>query len=287
MAQGLIGTDALGNQYSILIVPDVNGPTLSVTAVHNVTPSNPDGSITQKALALIASSLRIIKVLASGEPVPIEEANDSLMVLNQMLDAWNADRLAIYTTNTADFALVSGQQAYTLGIGGDFNTTWPARIDSMSAILLNNPTNPIEVPMDMYSVEDWQTKLPVKNVPGSFPLICYDDGGFPLRTLSMWPIPQGQAVNVRVYSWQGLGMPANLQANMNFPPGYAEAFRYNLALRLNGEFDGKMSQADMAIAVESLARIKSMNAPSLELRSDYCPSSDGSRYRAEMFGLGY
>lgn len=287
MAQGLIGTDATGNLYSILIVPDVNGPTISVTPVHNVTPSNPDGSITQKALALIASSLRLIGVLASGEAVPIEEANDGLMVLNQMLDSWNADRLAIYTTNTADFALTSGQQAYTFGIGGDFNTTWPARIDSMSAILLNNPTNPIEVPMDMYSVEDWQTKLPVKNVSGSFPLICYDDGGFPLRTLSMWPIPQGQAVNVRIYSWQGLGMPANLQANVNFPPGYAEAFRYNLAVRLSAEFAAPLPPSVAAIAIESLARIKSMNAPSLELRSDLCPTAGGSNYRAELFGLGW
>lgn len=280
----LIATDSIGNQYSLVVNPaDLS---MSLTPVHNVTPSAADGTITQKASALIASSLRLIKVLASGEPVPIEEANDALMVLNQMLDSWNADRLAIYTTRTDDFALIAGKQEYTLGNGGDFNTARPAQIDAMSAILLNNPLNPIEVPIEMYTWNDWQNKA-AKVVPGSFPLICYDDGGFPLRTLNMWPIPQGQPVNVRVYSWQGLGMPANLQANMSFPPGYAEAFRYNLAVRLSAEFDAELPPSVAAIAMDSLARIKTMNAPSLELRSDLCPMPGGYSYKADFFGLPY
>src|ERR1039458_5752289 len=115
--------------------------------------------------------MRLIGVIASGETPSAPEANDALMVFNQMLDAWNAERLAIFTTASNDFPLVIGQQAYTLGDTGNFNIQRPARISGMSCILLNNPTNPLEFPITMYTVADWQEKLPVKDVNSSFPLV--------------------------------------------------------------------------------------------------------------------
>jgi hypothetical protein len=156
----------------------------------------------------------------------------------------------------------------------------------MSTILLNNPANPVEVPMAMYSVEDWQTQVPVKVVNGSIPLICYDDGGFPLRTLNFWPIPNEQPNAVRIYSWQALTQPATLDSAIAFPPGYAEAFRYNLAVRLSAEFASTLSPTVATIAIGSLARIKTMNAPDLSLRSDLVPDPAGWNYKADLFGIG-
>jgi hypothetical protein len=181
---------------------------------------------------------------------------------------------------------VSGQQTYTLGPGGDFNSNRPARIDAMSTILLSNPANPLEIPIVMYSTDDWQTKVTAKVVNGSFPQICYDDGGFPLRSLSFWPIPQ-IVDHVRIYSWQGLGIPSTLTTGLSFPPGYAEAFRYNLAVRLSAEFASPVSATVQSIAIESLARVRSMNAPDLKLRSDLCVGNGAWDYRADLFGLGY
>jgi hypothetical protein len=127
--------------------------------------------------------------------------------------------------------------------------------------------------------------VPVKVVDGSFPLICYDDGGFPLRNLSFWPIPTQQN-SVRIYSWQAL--PAQtLLAQVSFPPGYAEAIRYNLAARLGAEFNAPASAVVVQLAIQGLARIKTMNAPDLELQSDLVPSPAGYNYRADMFGLGF
>jgi hypothetical protein len=238
------------------------------------------------ALDLISSSLRLVNVLASGESATLSEANDSLAAFNQMIDSWNTSRLSIFTTRSDDFPFVIGQQAYTVGTGGNFNMARPARIDSMSAILLTNPANPVEQPIDMYTVEEWQTQVPVKNVPSSFPLVCYDDGGFPLRTLNFWPIPQ-QANDVRIYSWQALSEPATLATAITFPPGYPEAFRFNLAIRLAAEFSVAVPPAVQAIATESLARLKTMNAPELKLRSDLLATNGGYNYRADMFGLPY
>jgi hypothetical protein len=239
------------------------------------------------AFEVITSALRLVGVLADGEQPSDTNANTGLTVFNDMIDAWNAERQAIFTTRSDDFPFVLGQQAYTLGPGGDFDIPRPARIDAMSAILLNpNPSNPTEVPMSLYSVEDWQTKVPVKDVTGTFPTICYDDGDFPLRALSMWPIPTQQQNNVRIYSWQALAAQT-LTSKVSFPPGYAEAFRYNLAVRLGAEFDAPASSVVVQLAIQGLARIKTMNAPDLELRSDLVPSTTGYNYRADLFGMGF
>lgn len=241
----------------------------------------------QTAYSLIKSSLRLINVLAAEEELDTAQANDALQVLNDMIDSWNTDRLAIFTTKSEDFPLSQGKQSYTMGPSGDFNTTRPAQIDAMSAILLNNPSNPVEVPIGMVTVDIWQQAFPVKNVQSSFPQICYDDGGFPLRTLNFWPIESlGAGNNVRIYSWQALTQPATLQTAISFPPGYSEAFRYNLAVRLSGEYSAPLSPSVAQIAAESLARVRTINAPDLELSSDLLPSPAGYNYKADLFGIG-
>lgn len=136
------------------------------------------------ALDLINGALRLINVIAAGETLDTGSANDALAAFNDMADSWNADRLTIFTTQINDFPLTLSKQTYTLGTGGDFDIPRPAAIDAMSSILLENPDNPMEVPIAIYTTQDWQQKVPVKVVDGNFPLICYDDGGFPLRKLT-------------------------------------------------------------------------------------------------------
>ncbi len=238
------------------------------------------------AFDIITSALRLIGVLADGETPNDDNANTGLSVFNDMIDAWNAERNAIFTTRSDDFPFVLGQQTYTLGTGGNFDIPRPARIDSMSAILLNDPSNPIEVPMAMWTVDQWQTQVPVKVVDGNFPLGCYDDGGFPLRTLNFWPIPINQPNSARIYSWQALAAQS-LLVQVSFPPGYGEAIRYNLAVRLGAEFNAPASAVVVGLAQLGISRIKTMNAPQLFLESDLLPTPAGYNYRADLFGLGW
>ena len=240
------------------------------------------------AADLISSALRLTGMLAAGEQMAPEDAQAGLMVFQDMVDAWNADRLAIFTTQSTDFPFVLNQQVYTLGPGGDFPMTpRPAQIDGMSSILLSDPSNPVEVPIAMYTVDQWQTQVPVKNVSGNFPLICYDSGDYPLRKLNFWPIPTQQPTSCRIYSWQALSSPAAFNTTIAFPPGYSEAFRYNLAIRLQPEFDATrpVNPEVKERAALSLATLKTMNAPDLLLRSDLVPDPSGYNYKADMFGI--
>lgn len=249
-------------------------------------PPAPQNVVTITAYGLIKGALRLIGASTADEEVPIEEAGDGLNTLNQMLDAWNADRLMVYTISSQDFPFVVGKQAYTLGSGGDFDMTRPVRISGMSSILLANPDNRIEVPITMYNTRDWQLKMPVKQVDGSFPQICYDDGSFPLRVLNFWPIPQQQN-DVRIYSWQPLLLLDSLKTNITLPQAYARALRFNLAIDLAPEYDKEPSATVVARAKESLSLIRTINQPEMELRSDLIATEPGYNYKADLFGIPF
>ncbi len=281
----LIISDQLGNQYS-LSRDDADG-SLQTTPVSNVSASTNDNSVYRTALDVITRALRLVNVVADAELPTSDEANDALESFQEMVDSWNADRLTVYSIKSADFPLTLNQQSFTMGPGGNFDTDRPPKIVGMSVILLTAPANPVEIPIDMYSWSDWQTKIPVKAVNGTFPQVCYDDQGMPLRTLNFWPIPSANLNNVRIYSWAPLVWPATLQTILNFPPSYARAFRYNLAIELAGEFGAQIPQSVAKIATDSLAALKTMNAPDLELVSDLLPMPGGYNYRADQFGIGW
>lgn len=211
---------------------------------------------------LIASSLRLINVLASGETPSGAESTDALMILNQMLDTWNADRLMIYTIKIEDFPLTVGQQTYTMGAGGNFNTARPARIERMGIVSLNNPAQPLELPLEMLTDTGWAA-IPVKVIQSSLPQKVYDDGAYPLRNLNFWCIPN-VAVNARIYSWNALSQFADLTTDYTFPPGYLRALRYNLGMDLAPEFGAIPSPSVAATAQASKAAIESINAPLIE-----------------------
>src|SRR5690242_5956509 len=84
------------------------------------------------SLDLIKSALRLAGVLGTGETPSAAEGQDALVILNQMLDSWNAERLMIYTVARQVFSLVANKQAYTLGSGGDFDTPRPPKIEYVS-----------------------------------------------------------------------------------------------------------------------------------------------------------
>jgi hypothetical protein len=238
------------------------------------------------ALDFIKAALRKINVLASGETPTGTEQADALGILNRMLDSWNADRLTVYNTQIQDFPLVANQQVYTLGPNGNFNVARPAKITGASVVLLSNPLQPLERPLVIYNNDqEWQ-EVTLKLIKTTFPEAVYDDDGFPLRSLSFWPIPQ-EADTFRMYSWQPMTAAASLTTVLTNPPGYAEAIEYNLAVRLASEFGGSVTPLIAASAVQSLANIKAANVQPVLLAcgDEYVGDMGRGQFRAENFNI--
>lgn len=219
-----------------------------------------------RAQSIIDSALRLCNIQASGEITPAAMSADSLTVLNDMLDSWNAERLIIFTVNRQVFSLTPGQQTYTLGASGDFNVARPPAIERASIISLANPLQPLELPINMLTEAQWQA-IPVKNIQSTLPLNVWDDGGFPLRTLSYWCIPS-TSVQAALYTWTGLNQAALLSTILVYPPGYAKAIRYNLAVDLCAEYGKPLDPTVASIAMSSLASVKRLNAPMVDLVCD-------------------
>ena len=223
---------------------------------------------------LIASSLRLIGALASGETPSGAEGADALVILNQMIDEWNSERLSVFAITTHEFTLVANQQLYTMGKSGspDFNVVRPARIERASIIQLANPSQPLELPIEILNEQGWQ-RIPVKDISSTLPQVVYIDDAFPLRNLSYWQTPSIE-VKTKLYAWTAL-TAFTLAADNLFPPGYEEAIVYNLAVRLAPEF-GRTTPVEVAVvAAESKGVIKSLNTPKYEMSVDAALRGDG------------
>lgn len=232
-------------------------------------------------LDLLSSAMRLIGALGAGETPTSDEAADGLACLNDMMDSWNAERLMAFSIQIQEFPLIPSQQVYTYGPGGDFNTTRPARIDRVSIVSLNNPSQPLELAIDYFSDWDWQS-VPVKiGFTSPLPNGVYDDGNYPLRNISVYPVPS-IVNNLRFYVWMALNAFPDLVTDLTFPPGYKEALRYNLAARLIAEFPGEYGQISVPLisqmALESLGRVKSMNLPKIQAFCDPALTSQGGHY---------
>lgn len=206
---------------------------------------------------LISASLRLIGVLASGEAPSASEANDALSTLNDLLDCWSTESLLINTKVREVFPLVSGQQSYAMGTGGDFDTTRPQKIENaIIQLISNNP--PIELPMKILN-KDQYAGIILKALVSDFPLYVYADGAYPLENINVWPVPVN-ANNLVLYSWKPLTEVASLTADLIVPPGYLRALRFNLAIDLAAEFGRPITPEIAGIAAESKANIKRMNS---------------------------
>lgn len=239
-------------------------------------------------LDIITSAMRLIGVLASGETPEAAEAEDALVIANSMMDAWTAVRTLVFTVNrSGPFNLTPGQQTYTMGPGGGpFNLTSvrPPKITRMGMMVLTNPLQPLELEVEMLTDAEW-ADIPVKNISSSIPLKCWDDGGFPQRTLSFWCVPT-TVVQAVPYVWQALTQFADLFTDYKFPPAYEKAIRYNLAVDLAPEFGVESLNPVVAQqAILTRGEIKRMNSPIIDLKCDPAVLGSGGIYdwRSDTF----
>lgn len=223
---------------------------------------------------LINGALRLINAIAIGETPSADESKDALAVLNQMIDAWQADRLMIFSILRQVFPLTGGTfdvnsgQSYTMGPGGNFNTARPAKIDRISVLYLANAAQPLELPLDYITDAQWQG-IPVKDIQSALPQLVYDDQAFPLRNLFYWPVPNQSPVDTVIYSWSAISQFTDLgDTQYSFPPAYLRALRYNLAVDLSPEFQVQIPQIVMQTAAESREALASINAPLVDLKCD-------------------
>jgi len=209
---------------------------------------------------IIDGALLLLNILDGERSITptTNQYNDALNVFNDLIDAWNQTDLLVYQTTMNTFSLIPGQQAYTLGTGGNFNIARPVKVDDIRLIYsAGGSSAPMELPMKQDNVNEWAS-VTVKSTNATFPLEVYNDKGFPLMTLYFYPIPSASC-SVTLYCWEMLSEAPLLSTNISCPPGYYRALKTNLAVELAALYQIEPLPSLVKSAMESKSDINDLN----------------------------
>lgn len=248
---------------------------------------------------LLSGAHRLLGLVNSGNVLPEAVYQDNLVALNQMIDSWSTERLAVFCTQDQTYYWEAGNRIRTLGPTGDF-----------VYILANQSDTPIVTQGDDYiGVDDATTQRPilledstyfrdpttnvsygikfinqlqynniaVKTVQSTYPQVLFVNNTFPNITLSVYPVPN-RMLEFHFISVQPLANPTTLETDLAFPPGYLRAFRYNLALELAPEFNVEPSAEVRRIAMYSKRNLKRINNPDDLMAMPYSLMARRNRY---------
>lgn len=202
---------------------------------------------------IIEASMRIIGELGEGQSMTAEQGQDALQSLIDMVASWSVEPSLIYTETVESFTLTAGDGSYTIGSGGDFNTSRPiaintARIKDGSLFIQD-----IEiVGKDTYSEED-------DGLTTGTPEYLWYDANALLGTIRLFPYPS-QAYIMEIYSHKAfVGASLALSDTLVLPEGYMRAIKYNLAREIAPEYGKSLTPDSSRIARESMNIVKKRN----------------------------
>lgn len=200
------------------------------------------------ARQIIKRALQRNGVLTKNEAPSGDEASDGLSMLNDMMASWSNDSLMIYARLSESFPLVSGQDVYTIGSGGDFDTDRPLQI-------LTAFTRIGDIDYDISIIPDISYDgITQKNISSSIPEVMFYQASFPLGKITIYPVPTTGTLHIR--SEKQLTQFPSLDTDVELPPGWDRALIFNLAIELAGEYGQAVDEATFLIAMDGLNKIK-------------------------------
>lgn len=211
---------------------------------------------------IIIRGLQMIGERPVGGTLNAAEQSTYLEVLNAMLESWSLDSLMCYQELRENFALTSGQRNYTIGVGGNFNTTRPTKL--VSAFVRDSSN--YDYPLELITDSAWNS-ITSKTVSGTYPSYLMYDQAFVsgLGTINLYPAPSA-GLTLYISSLRQFAAFATIGETVSLPPGYQRALESNFAIEAAAGYT-PISKELAQIATESKAAIKAMNAPTYYLKT--------------------
>lgn len=223
------------------------------------------------ARATVDGALKLIGVLDPSESVSGHDAEDGLTALNGLLDAWNVERLNIFTI--AEVVATFGGASATIGPGQQIDTARPMRIESAFY-----RRSGMDYPLAIIDFDEYDA-IPLKTVSGDFPQALYYTGDAPTGQVFVFPVPSANEYHLQVQSQ--LTAFEDFDAIHELPPGYARALKYALAVELAPTYGREPSASVMRVHVNSMRALKRANVIVPKLSATY-PGNSGTRGRINI-----
>lgn len=215
------------------------------------------------AITMITRAMRLARVIGKGEAPDDDEAADGLTALNAMLDSWSIERLFVYYIVEENMTLVANQATYTMGVGGDLNTTRPTRVDDSCFVRMSS----MDFPLTLLDSQQYASIVDKTTTTSNLPMFLFPDMQNPLVRLTFYPVPSTANV-AHIRSWKQLQQFATLTDVLALPPGHQRAIEYSLAEEFGPEFGVQILPKVEQIALKARANIKKINAPAPILGSE-------------------
>ena len=225
----------------------------------------------------INGALRLIGQLAEGETPSAATSQDALTAMNQMIDSWSIERLAVFSTQDQMFMWPPGAISRTLGPTGDFVGNRPVLLDDST--YFRDPANNISFGIKILNQQQYNG-IAVKTVTSTYPQVIWVNMTYPDIEMYVYPVPT-KVLEWHFVSVSELTQPATLATVLSFPPGYLRAFRYCLACEIAAEFGVEPSPQVSRIAMTSKRNLKRINNPDDIMSLPY--SIVGTRQRYNIY----
>jgi hypothetical protein len=181
---------------------------------------------------LIAGSLRLVGVVASGETPTPDQYTEGAEALNMMVKAWEADGMPLWAIKQYQVPL-SASATFSIGVGQTINTPKPLKV--IQAFLSNSAGTP-DIPMRVLTRDEYN-RLGNKTSTGQPIQVFYE----PLNdygVLHVFPIPDATSIANNtitiVYQRPFEDFVASTDTP-DFPQEWYEAIKYGLSVRMAGE----------------------------------------------------
>jgi hypothetical protein len=194
------------------------------------------------------------------------------MALNQMLDSWSTESLAVFATIEQVIVWPAGQAVQTLGPSGALIGIRPISMDAATYYVVNGLSYSIEI-INNAQYND----IVLKTAMSPFPSVLNVNATYPDAIISLWPVPN-QNIEMHFVSVSPLDQPALTTTVLSFPPGYLRAFASNLALEIASEFGIEPPKSVQKIAMTSKRDIKRINQSGDVLSMPAALVSDSFRF---------
>lgn len=248
---------------------------------------------------LLSGAHRLLGLVNSGNVLPEAVYQDNLVALNQMIDSWSTERLAVFCTQDQTYYWEAGARIRTLGPTGDFvyilatqseipivtqdedyigvddaTTQRPILLDDST--YFRDPATNVSYGIKFINQLQYNN-IAVKTVQSTYPQVMFVNMTFPDITLSVYPVPS-RMLEFHFISVQPLANATTLSTDLAFPPGYLRAFRYNLALELAPEFNVEPPPEVRRVAMYSKRNLKRINNPRDLMAMPYSIIARRNRY---------
>ncbi len=228
-------------------------------------------SLTTTLADLLKPALRMAGITMRPGITPSGEQYDELIpAVNRMLQSANCNGHTIFSTKIEEFELNANQKIYTIGPGGDFNTTRPQFIKDANLIF---PTTPqLRTPLKLLDSHEWSL-IQLQDIGNSLPWglfynATYGSTGRGTIYLAFQP-PDGYLLEL--YTWTLLpGAFSSVTDLVILPDGYEEYITTGMAIRAAALYprDSALSNDARMLHRQAYDNVVTLNTKCPVLRSE-------------------